>query len=326
MDIPSPMRLQWLPGARLHVMTRTWILSATLLLTACLQGCASVQAPPSGPVAAGLRAGAPTPAGHEPPANSVPLEHLPALAGDYFPLVSHANGRTYHVYVRLPEGYDAPDERTYPVVYLLDGDSLFPLLAPTHLFLGYDEGLPEAIIVGLAYGGFDPAINRRNLDFTAAGADTAPDQGGAEAHHRFLREQLLPEVERRYRADPARRVLVGQSRAGYFVLWSAIRDPDLFWGRIASNPSPGPAREQLFGAPATHRRDDLRLVVASGTRDTAARVRHAAEWSATWQQRPDAPWDIELAVLPDGTHAASIGEAYRRAMLWLFRDDITARP
>src|SRR5690554_474506 len=68
--------------------------------------------------------------------NAVPLDHLPGLKGDYFPLVSGANGRTYHVYVRLPEGYDASSDRTWPVVYLLDGDSLFPILAPTHLFLG----------------------------------------------------------------------------------------------------------------------------------------------------------------------------------------------
>ena len=102
----------------------------------------------------------------------VPLDHLPALAGGYFPLASPDPGGLSHVYVRLPEGYaDAPNRR-WPVVYVLDGDSLFPLLAPTHLFLGYDEGLPEAIIVGIASGGFDPAVNRRNLDFTAAGART----------------------------------------------------------------------------------------------------------------------------------------------------------
>src|SRR5690606_15235080 len=127
--------------------------------------------------------------------------------------------------------------------------------------------LPDAIIVGIAYGGFDPSINRRNLDFTAAGVDTAPDQGGAAQFHDFLRAQLLPEVGRRYRADPARRVLVGQSRGGYFVLWSALQDPDLFWGRIASNPVFAPAREQLFQAPAAHRRQDLAVVVASGARD-----------------------------------------------------------
>jgi predicted alpha/beta superfamily hydrolase len=252
----------------------------------------------------------------------VPLDHLPALAGGYFPLVAHSNGRRYHVYVRLPEGYDPARAQAYPVVYVLDGDSLFPLLAPTHLFLHYDEQLPEAIVVGIAYGGFDPATNRRNVDFTAPGDDTPPGEGGAEAFLRFLEGQLLPQMEGRYHADPARRVLVGQSRGGYFVLWSALRDPDLFWGRIASNPSPAPARAAVFAAPAAHRRDDLEVIVVSGARDTAPRVQHAADWTSGWARRGDAPWQVRLVVLPEGTHAASIGEAYRQSMLWLFRGQI----
>jgi len=268
-------------------------------------------------VDAGAAAAAPAEA-----ARPVPLDHLPSLAGDYFPLVAANTGRGHHVYVRLPDGYHQAPEKTWPVVYLLDGDSLFPLLATTHMFLTYDEGLPEAIVVGIAYGGFDPSINRRHHDYTAAGVDTAPDQGGAERFHAFLREQLLPEVERRYRADPARRVLVGQSRGGYFVLWSALRDPDLFQGRIASNPVFAPAREQLFDTPAAHRRDDLAVVVVSGARDTAERVRGAAEWTSAWSRRADAPWAVDLVVLPEGTHAASIGEAYRRAMLRLFVDTL----
>lgn len=297
-------------------MKRAWILSATLLLTVWLHGCATAQAQHSGPTAV-AGAGA---------AGSVPLDHLPALKGDYFPLVSRGNGRTYHVYVRLPENYDASGAQAYPVVYLLDGDSLFPMLAPLHLFLGYDEGLPEAIVVGIAYGGFDPAVNKRNIDFTGLADDTRPGEGGAEAFHRFLGEQVLPEVEGRHRADPARRILVGQSRGGYFVLWSALRDPDLFRGRIASNPSFDPARGQLFAAPTAHQRGDLQVVIASGARDTEARMRNATQWTATWAGRTDAPWEIERIVLPEGTHAASIGEVYRRAMLWLFQDDITARP
>lgn len=255
----------------------------------------------------------------------VPLDYLPALKGDYFPLMDRASGRVHHVYVRYPEGYDATAATRYPVVYVLDGDSLFPLLAPTHLFLHYDEQLPEAIIVGIAYGGFDPAINKRHVDFTAPGSDTTTEQGGAPGFLAFLRTQVLPEVECRHAADPARRVLVGQSRAGYFVLWSALQDPDLFWGRIASNPSPGPAREQLFARSLPYTRDDLHVVVASGTRDTAERQRIARDWTTHWKAPSSAPpWQVTLLTMQDGTHAATIGESYRRAMLWLFREDIAA--
>lgn len=256
-----------------------------------------------------------------------PPAYLPALAGDYFPLTDPGSGRVHHIHVRYPEGYDPAAATRYPVVYVLDGDSLFPLLAPTHLFLHYDEQLPEAIVVGIAYGSFDPAINKRHVDFTAPGGDTTAEQGGAPGFLAFLRGRLMPEVERRYAADPTRRVLLGQSRAGYFVLWSALQDPDLFWGRIASNPSPGPAREQLFVEPRPHARTDLRVVVASGTRDTVERRRIARAWTTHWGAPSSrAPWQVTLLTLQDGTHAAMIGESYRRAMGWLFRERTTSPP
>ena len=87
------------------------------------------------------RAAPPTAASHPP---ATPLEHLPALKGDYFPLTDPGSGRVHHVYVRYPEGYDPAADVRYPTVYLTDGDSLFPILAANHLFLTYDDGLPEA--------------------------------------------------------------------------------------------------------------------------------------------------------------------------------------
>ncbi|MCD9027479.1 esterase family protein [Luteimonas sp. BDR2-5] len=282
--------------------------TATLLLAAC------ASPPLAGPHAA-RAAAAP-----------VPLDHLPALRGDYFALDSQHTGRRHHIYVRLPEGYAENPHARYPVVYVLDGDSLFPLLAPTHLFLHYDERLPEAILVGIAYGGFDPSINKRNVDFSAPGDDARPGEAGAPAFLDFLRNELLPQAENRYRIDPLQRVLLGQSRSGYFVLWSALQDPDLFRARIASNPAFTPARQALFGAPAAHGRDDLDLVLASGARDAGFRMRNAIEWNAFWTARPDAPWTIRHLVLPEGTHAASIGEVYRQAMTGLFREEIDAAP
>ena len=249
-----------------------------------------------------------------------PIDHLPALAGDYFPLQSQAANRLYHVFIRYPEGYAAEAGRRWPVVYLLDGDSLFPLLAPQHPLLHHDENLPEAIVVGVAYGSFDPAINWRDYDFSAPAADAGERQGGAPAFLRFLKTELLPQVEARVRADPARRVLVGQSRAGYLVLWSAYADPDLFWGRIASNPSVTPGRELLFRLPPVPpARHDLGVALVSGTRDGSATRRDGARaWGERWEQAADAPWEANLIELDGGTHAASIGEAYRAAMLWLF--------
>ena len=255
----------------------------------------------------------------EPPAG--PIQYLPGVSGDYFAIDSVAADHRYHVFIRYPESYAEAPDWTYPVVYVLDGDTLFPLLAPQHLLLTYDEKLPEAIVVGIAYGSFDPPANRRGFDFSADAADAREDQGGAPAFLRFLKTELIPQVEARVRADPVRRVLVGQSRSGYMVLWSAWADPDLFWGRIASNPAVAPGREILLSAPAvTPARHDLGVVLVSGTRDESATRREGARaWRERWEQAADAPWDAHLIEIEGGTHAASVGEAYRQAMLWLFR-------
>jgi uncharacterized protein len=247
----------------------------------------------------------------------VPLNHLPALAGDYFPLRSAANKHLYHIYVRLPEGYaQRPDER-FPIVYLLDGDSTFPMLAPQHLFMTYDDKLPEAILVGIAYGSFSKPTNRRHIDFMPPATGVPAAEAGADQFLAFLERELLPRVEGKFRADPARRILVGQSRGGAMVLYSAFARPDLFWGRIASNASFLPGREIFHGQPAPANRRDLRLAVVGGTREDADRRQAAQQWFAHWQGRA-APWAIKRIEIEGGTHAADLPNAYRRAMSWLF--------
>ena len=261
-----------------------------------------------------------TPAGAAPRKgqDGVPLDHLPALRGDYFRIESAATGRPYHIYVRYPEGYDPAAAALYPTVYVTDGDSLFPILAANQLFLTYDDSLPEAIVVGIAYGGFDPAVNRRNIDFQPPGAGVPAEQAGAGAFQRFLKTELIPQIETRYRSDPLRRVLFGQSRGGAFVLYSAVTDPDLFWGRIASNPSLTPGFEALLEPAAPAARSDLTLVVASGTRDRADLQQEAALWLSAWEARPVRPWRLRGVRVEDGTHAANAPDAYRLGLNLLF--------
>lgn len=248
----------------------------------------------------------------------IPLNHLPALNGDYFVLESEAVGRPFHIYVRFPESYDGNQSARYPVVYVLDGDSLFPILAANHLFLHYDEGLPEAIVVGIAYGSFDPSINRRGFDFSAPAPDAGPEQGGAPAFQRFLRSEVIPEIEERYRADPSKRILFGQSRGGYMVLYSAFTDPDLFWGRVASNPTFDPGRERFFSSAPPASQNDLGLVVTSGSRDRPDLREAALQWFTSWDDIEDKPWSLNTVTIEGGTHAADSANSYRAAMIWLF--------
>jgi predicted alpha/beta superfamily hydrolase len=246
------------------------------------------------------------------------LAHLPALWGEYFPIASEETGRAYHIYIRTPEGYDPLAATQYPAVYVLDGDSLFPILAANHLFLTYDDAMPEAVIIGIAYGSFDPSINRRDVDFMPPGAEVETGGAGAEAFQRFLKSELMPAVEARYRIDPTRRILFGQSRGGSFVLYSAFTEPDLFWGRIASNPAFAPTHDFFAGAPAPAKKSDGGLFISSGSADYPALRADALAWAPSWEGRQDRPWDFRLETIEGGTHAANSTDAYRAGLRWLF--------
>jgi hypothetical protein len=236
-----------------------------------------------------------------------PLNYLPSLAGEYFPLRSAVMGSTYHIYIRFPEGYASKPDARYPIVYLLDGDSAFPMVAPEHLFLTYDDKIPEAIIVGVAYGSFAPPVNHRELDFGVRAGD----------FQRFVSTELVPAVEHRTRADPNRRILVGQSFGANFVLYSAFTQPDLFWGRIASNPSARMHQELEASAPAPAQRTDLHLLIVSGTANYPEGRQAVLRWVGQWRQRPT-PWALEQIDIPNGTHAADYITAYRASLRRLF--------
>jgi len=166
-------------------------------------------------------------------------------------------------------------------------------------------------------------VNRRNIDFQSPDEGVPPEEAGAGRFHTFLTDELIPVVEARFHVDPDRRVLFGQSRAGNLVLYSAVAHPDVFKGRIASNPSLTPGMGSILEGAAPARRDDLRVVITSGERDRADLPAEAALWVDTWSGRdaPDRPWDVRLIRIPGGTHAANAPDAYRAGMMWLFAGD-----
>lgn len=186
-------------------------------------------------------------------------------------LPSKGLGRTYSVYVKLPASYEAPENagRRYPVIYLTDGPYTFQVASGVTR-VPYNHGrLEEAIIVGISYAdGQDPADSRRQ-DLTPWNHPKHPGGSGEAAGYlKFLKTEVLPLVEGRYRADPTRRVLSGQSYGALFGAWAALNEPGLFQGYILTSPSLWYADKAMFAAEADYARahEDLkaRIYFATG--------------------------------------------------------------
>lgn len=238
----------------------------------------------------------------------------------YMRVESETIGRDFHVFIMLPEGYDQRSAQSYPTVYVLDGGALYPLLVAYYRYLHAGAEIPDAIIVGVSYGSdsFEGG-NYRSTDYTAKTAEREY-WGGAGDFQQFLRDELIPSIERSYRSRPDRRVIFGQSIGGQFVLYTALTEPGLFWGHIASNPALHrnlPFFLEDHGA-ASSAGTPSRLFVAIGSDDDPEFRVPALKWIDHWSGTDEAPWHLEAMILDGHSHMSAPPASFRQGMRWLF--------
>ncbi len=251
-------------------------------------------------------------------AQEAPIRYLHSVSPDgYHEVAAKELGRPFHIYVRLPDDYARSKDR-YPVIYLLDGGFTYPMLAAYFRLLSIDEKLPNAILVGVSYGaeGFENG-NYRGTDFTAP-SEERDHWGGASAFQRFLKNELLPFVAERYRTDENRRVLFGQSLGGQFAVYSAMTDPDLFWGRIANNPALHRNLQFFMDIEPAPPQGDTHLVVTTSTEEAAEFREPSQRWVRHWTTERAAPFQITVVEMPGERHAAATPIAFRAGLRRLF--------
>lgn len=194
----------------------------------------------------------------------MPAEPATVLTSEMHMLDSQHTGRQYRITVSLPLAYsssrveswpfhDAPTQ--WPVVYVLDGNWYFGMVTDIIRVMAWCGSTTDAIVVGIGYAeNQDPiealrdSFTRRDLDLTPI-QDEAIKKSREEVHqrpapngdagnfHKFIRDELIPFVEKTYRADPARRILAGHSYGGLFALFGLFETPDLFDALIIGSPT-----------------------------------------------------------------------------------------
>jgi len=243
----------------------------------------------------------------------------------YHELNSENLGRPLHVFVDLPEGYQA-SEQNYPTVYLLDGGNTFPLMAAYHHYLRFGDEAPAAIIVGISYGAdtFKEG-NWRSTDYTAPSKERE-FWGGAAVFQKVIQDEIFPLIEGNYRSDVEQRVIFGHSLGGQFVLFNALTKPGLFFGHIASNPA---LHRNLPFFLSWHGEKDItmplsRVFVSSGEFDDPRFRQPAIQWIRHWQAVSPGPWVLETRTLAGQTHLSAPPEAFRQGLQWLFSEPVQA--
>ena len=151
-------------------------------------------------------------------------------------------GGEYRLWLALPSG--PPPPAGFPLVLLLDANASFGLatdIARAGALRAGVTGIGSAVVAGIAYPGDAPFHRaRRMLDYTPGppAAEPAPHPtGGRDAFLATLRGPVAARIAERCTINPARRVLVGHSLAGFLALDVLAHDPESFGAYVAISPS-----------------------------------------------------------------------------------------
>lgn len=133
--------------------------------------------------------------------------------------------------VRTPAGYGRVAEQRYPVVYFSDGLANLDSFTAAVRFLERSGRMPPVILVGVVH-----RDRTEELTPTRVTSARGPSGGGAATLLAHLEKEVVPWVEKTYRAAPLR-VLVGHSFGGLFSAWALATRPGFFGAHLAMSPS-----------------------------------------------------------------------------------------
>jgi uncharacterized protein len=193
----------------------SWMPALTLGVVIVMTGCTPPPPPPAAPRVSG--------------------QTEPIVIGESFTMDSVALGEKRRITAYLPSDY-AETSKRYPVLYLLDGGAKEDFHHITGIVqVSVANGLMDPILVI----GIENTERRRDMTGPTENPEDkkiAPRVGGSAQFRKFLKDELVPRIERDFRGN-GERTLLGESLAGLFVVETFFEEPKLFHRYISVSPS-----------------------------------------------------------------------------------------
>ncbi len=159
---------------------------------------------------------------------------------------TQVDGMEYRINVHLPLTYGMSED-SYPVIYYTDAFVCTEIVTGTKKILELSGKMANTILVGISHeGDLMRFINDRSRDFIPTHVpqdeikvypEATPASGGADRFLAFIEHELIPFVEKEYRADTSDRGLIGSSYGGLFAAWTMVNRPELFQRYLINSPA-----------------------------------------------------------------------------------------
>ena len=163
-------------------------------------------------------------------------EGSPLSIGETFTIQSQILGEVRRINVYAATGYADTTGLRLPVLYMPDGGIAEDFL---HIAGLLQVSVMNGTMRPFLLVGIENTQRRRDLTGPTENPEDrkiAPTVGGSARFRQFIRSELMPVVNERYRTT-SERAIVGESLAGLFIVETLFLEPDLFDTYIAFDPS-----------------------------------------------------------------------------------------
>jgi len=256
------------------------------------------------------------------------------LQGDVVTIYSKILKESRILYIHCPAVDSAQPDKTFPVLYLMDGESHFDMLAQYCDYLSrWDVNvIPAMIVVGIVN-------TKRTRDLTPTESminyfgktDTATvswmkPSGGNEQFLHFIQEELMPYVEANYKTS-AFKIFAGHSFGGIASINCMLTHPGMFNAYVAISPSLWWDNEYIIklAEKKLTKGSVLNKIffysdASEGVRDTSTYHSNLLRFDSLLASRKIAGFDYKYKYYPTETHMTEPVPAYYDALRLIYKD------
>jgi len=167
----------------------------------------------------------------------------PYVVADVFVIHSKILNEDRKLFIYSPDQVGGNVLPAYPVLYLLEENDMPMVAGMVKYMSSYNEQLPAMLVVGIEGNGqrIRDLTPTHSLYDNMGRLDPSPNSwlqssGGGGNFLRFVREEVMPFVESKYRTAPFR-ILAGHSVGGLTAIHALSAHPDMFNAFLAVSPS-----------------------------------------------------------------------------------------
>jgi hypothetical protein len=249
-------------------------------------------------------------------------------------LVSESLKQSFQIDVAMPPQPAAAMAGPYPVIYVVDGNGLFPLVYASTRSLQRSKELRPVIVVGIGFSAssyFDIGLLR--TEYLTPTSNKAFEEmmnnkglplkspvrtGSADQLVTFIDEELKPFINARYPTDQKHEVFAGYSFGGLFGTYVLFNHPALFDAYVLGSPSLWWDDGRSFSYEETYAKahSDLakKVFMSSGTADIEMMLSGARAMKEKLAARNYPKLQFTYLEFDGETHSSGVGVAINRGI------------